>query len=490
MDIHEYVVPFARVLGAYWESKEREFLCNLSGIPGTLIKKGDRVGYCPYFGPDYFISESIFINKCLQYVKRFISSLHVLLKNEKNLIMSIGGVSNSGRLMDVGLSQSVERQGRFQVQGGHVDIQRAGGKIKITETITKENNALEDKEMHRSAVKEFKTHKKAMKWLKTHNLSEGESVVVVKEYKSSKKAEAWLERNALSPQERELANAMEGIEKMENFGSCTRPQQTYIKEYARQIIEGGDKPEFALQVCQSMMLLYKEGMESLMPDAIDFRNIVENGNEMRTQAIGQLTEIMAANGGNYMIMQRYLREQQLDSNSKESQEMRNFLMAQRQNPSEERFLSSPVMQDPEYAKTVAIYKAFTAIALNKANFAGRDPQNHTCTVYRGMPRDVLERNYHDYDQVQNGDNFTIKHSTLESTSIGNPIRMFNEIDSDTHTLEVPFSRVFVAYFMSSEMCGGMGRHEHEFICDLGDIPAKIKHNLTEEDIAGYEQATL
>jgi hypothetical protein len=414
--------------------------------------------------------------------------------------MSLGGVSSSSssdRLVNVGLHRSVEQGGKFKIKDGSIGIQRTGGKIKITKTITAQGS-LEAKDARQNTVREFKTQKDATKWLKTHKLSEGESVAVVKEYKSEKKAEAWLERSALSTQEKIAANAMNKIE--ESFANCTAPQQAYIKEYAQQMIEGGDKPEFALQVCQAMALLYKEGMESLMPDSIKIRDTVASDTQMRMDAVSRLAGIMAANGGDYEIMQNYLEAQQLDSNAPVSMAVRHFMSMQRQDPNEEHFLpeSEAQMQahfsqlfsgnEEKCAKTIAMYKAFTAIALNKAHLEpDSNHQNHTCTLYRGIQRDILDDNYPGYNQTQNGDTFTIRHTTLESTSVGRPIRMFNPKGSDTHTMEVPYSRIFAAYFMSPEMCGNAASaHEHEFVCDLSGIPAQIKCNRTEEDIAGYE----
>jgi hypothetical protein len=41
-DVHEYMVPFSRILGVYWgDSREREILCNLSDIPATLLSVGE-----------------------------------------------------------------------------------------------------------------------------------------------------------------------------------------------------------------------------------------------------------------------------------------------------------------------------------------------------------------------------------------------------------------------------------------------------------------
>jgi hypothetical protein len=395
---------------------------------------------------------------------------------------SISGFRN---IADVGFARALKEGGTFRTNNGTIKIEKSNGKIKITESVYGQI-LLQNMEVKQSNASNFGVHKKAMKHLNKHP---DQIATVVKEYKKEEDALAWFQRN-MSSSSADAASCLKEIEKIKNFSKCTESQQAYIKEYAKQMIEGGDKKEFAMAVSEAMVLLYTSGIDELMFDEINFRDIAKTGAQMRADVIEKLTQVMKDNGGNYVTIGKYLLEQQIDGNCDASQQMRAFMMTQRQDPFEGRFSVSPKMPDDiSYAKTVAIYKAFTAIALNKANFAGKNSENHTCKVYRGLARKDLEETYTDYDgKVKEDGIFTMRHSTLESTSIGNPIQLFNGKGSDTHTMEVPFSRIFATYFMSPEMCGNLASvGEHEFLCDLAGIPAKIKQNETDEDIAGYEQ---
>jgi hypothetical protein len=251
------------------------------------------------------------------------------------------------------------------------------------------------------------------------------------------------------------------------------------------MIEEGDKKSFAIEVCRSMILLFKNNIENFMPENVDVNESLNDQQAMRRNAEKKLTEIMKENGGRYEIIETYIREQEVSSNASQSQAIQYFLLMQRQNPGEDRFFSTPkekmeehflnmCCENPEqYAKTIAMYKAFTAIALNKANFAGKNPQNHTYAVYRGINRDTLNNTYPDYDGKTQ---YTIKHNPLESTSVGGPISGFNGPGFDTHKMEVPFCRVFFAYFMSAGRCQSAHGFEHEFVCDLHGISATITKN--------------
>ncbi|MDR1435110.1 MAG: hypothetical protein LBI77_01760 [Puniceicoccales bacterium] len=455
-------------------------------------------------------------------------------------------------ILDVGFEYAVSEGGTFWTTDGKIEIEQTNGKIKITELIIN-NISLEGREVKQSNKNVFKYHKEAMKYL---NKNPNQTATVVKKYDSKNDAIVWLQRNNLSLKADIKSILMKETNKIENFSNCTDQQQEYIRNYAEQMIEGDDKPEFALEVCRKMALgcqgktgdeemiwlqqyasaleeggkccsgkidfgqctpqqqiyireyagqmilggdkpefalevskamaiLYKSGIENQMPVEIhgdaDVKKKAEN-------VTNKLEQIMNENGGDYEIMKNYLKEQQLNINADESQAMRYFLLTQRQNPDEERYLgkvSKEKMQEhfvkfcggdeKKYAKTVAIYKAFTAIALNRVDFTGKNHQNHSCTVYRGLNRRFLEGNCPGYDQRQDN-TFTINHNTLESTSIGDVVSGFNDLGKDTHEMKVPFDRIFVVYFMSPEMCGLL-IGEREFICDLQGIEAKITRNL-------------
>ncbi|MDR2807249.1 MAG: hypothetical protein LBB11_03785 [Puniceicoccales bacterium] len=176
------------------------------------------------------------------------------------------------------------------------------------------------------------------------------------------------------------------------------------------MIEGGDKAEFASSVCEAMAILYRSNIEENMPDEIKIQDGTANDKafkddtrimvgedrttcgQMRNAVNVQLREVMENNGGNYFIMYRYLKNQ-LFINSPENKcpqnhsqvlaAMQYFMSQQRQDPNEERYLSADNTQTKEdamkkyceaynqelkdtstnpkvYAKTVAMYKAFTA----------------------------------------------------------------------------------------------------------------------------------
>jgi hypothetical protein len=235
------------------------------------------------------------------------------------------------------------------------------------------------------------------------------------------------------------------------------------------MIDGGDTLEFATQVCESMITLYKNQIDKLLPNSIDPNGTVLNPEDqrMREAAVAKLSEIMQANGADYGIIADYLNAQQRDSNNDSSNAMRYFLLTQRQDGDameNNYYLARKTRQDLEtifnrvasggeeqYAKSAAMYKAFTAIGLNKINFEGKNA-NQTCNVSRGTTCEVAQ------------------HSSLESTSIGSSATMFS--NGIVQKYEVPFSNVFTAFFLSPEMCSDrnittfQAADEREFMCNL------------------------
>jgi hypothetical protein len=63
---------------------------------------------------------------------------------------------------------------------------------------------------------------------------------------------------------------------------------------------------------------------------------------------------------------------------------------------------------------------------------------------------------------------------LKSTSVGAPVVGFNSSGGDTHRMQVPFSNVFVAFFMSPEMCEHRHGNEMEFLCNLTGVPTILQ----------------
>jgi uncharacterized protein (UPF0147 family) len=341
-----------------------------------------------------------------------------------------------------------------------------------------------------------------------------------------------LRENTLSPQANE---ALKEIGRMENFSNCTPAQRAYIKEYAQQMIEGGDKKEFALAVAADMVLLYQGKIDEKLPDEIK-----KNGDVAGIVAsVETLKSIMEANGGDYKIINHYFDRQMASAEGQASQAMQYYLLTQRQDADdmENKYYFGGREPDPEskerykkekksghpmegkkynmysnsplktytrneleakfekackkscggdrekYGKTVTMYKAFTAIALDKMDFPGKNP-DHTVTVCRGVNRQALCDAYPGYEeQVKTTGHATIKHAMGESTSIGDPIRSFNGSGTDTHTFKVPLARIMAPYCLHLFPEDGMYRggpdsfwEQREFVCNLQGLEAEVKQN--------------
>jgi hypothetical protein len=138
--------------------------------------------------------------------------------------------------------------------------------------------------------------------------------------------------------------------------------------------------------------------------------------------------------------------------------------------------------EEKYRKTVTMHRAFTAIALDRIEFPGKDPDNRTCKVYRGVRQEVLSRFDPEYDQKVKGtgDTITTPHNMGESTSIEKPLDGFIGPENDIHEFNVPFARVLAPYFLY--LFDDEGNVEpnprgfwtqREFVCDLSDLPAEV-----------------
>ncbi|MDR1590464.1 MAG: hypothetical protein LBR92_00475 [Puniceicoccales bacterium] len=69
-----------------------------------------------------------------------------------------------------------------------------------------------------------------------------------------------------------------------------------------------------------------------------------------------------------------------------------------------------------------MYKAFTAIALNKIdNFPGKVSDAHSCAVYRIMERETLCAANPGYEKTELGNSVNIRHNVVESASIGREV---------------------------------------------------------------------
>jgi hypothetical protein len=295
------------------------------------------------------------------------------------------------------------------------------------------------------------------------------------------------------------------------------------------MLENGYRETFAGDVCEAIITLYLGGIEDLLPEDISSVSDVVYAPEyiaMRRKVTDKLSQIMEDNGADYGIIGRYLKGQQQNSWSEESLAMKYFLLTQRQNDTDFKeiyFLDGETLGDLElrhtresivniknesdargsifnikkeiYAKSVAMYKAFTAIALNKVNMPGKISHgNNTCTVQRGMRREDLIKFYPEYAKTDEGATFsgTMKHGIADSVALGAPASMYtDQKECDVIEMEVPFSRILAAYFVSPELCfdeppygippnpltrdnkPGKGS-EHEIVCDMGNLPIKIR----------------
>jgi hypothetical protein len=310
---------------------------------------------------------------------------------------------------------------------------------------------------------------------------------------------------------------------------CTRPQQTFIIRYGMDMIRDGNKPEWAAQVCASIAILYQSGIEAHIPDRIDIENNqqpycieyfrdAKEGTvfgqrfiEQRANATAALSVIMTVNGADYGIISDYLKQQRFSSWDNKCCVMKYFLLQQRMNPEQDAnniyyFGGNKRSRHPTsldtlnqrydeyfqpndlntYTKTVAMYKAYTAIALGKTQFSGKDQASNSCTLQRAMTRQLLITSYGQaYENVRVNETFDrMKGGIADSTALGPPVYHFIEPGSDIFEMQVPFSKIHAAYFISPELCyddipkekqdvkfGFAGGHE--FVCDLGKIKLKL-----------------
>jgi hypothetical protein len=316
---------------------------------------------------------------------------------------------------------------------------------------------------------------------------------------------------------------------------CTPEQQDYIMQYGMDMIKDGNKPEWAAQVCASMAILYQNGIEQHIPDRIiieanqspdDITQSMADPNSVvfaqqfivqRAVATKHLTDVMSANGANYDIMKNYLIQQGYFSWSETSCVMKYFLLQQRVNPTQDEntyhlecagFVTLENLRDQyneyfglpdnlnenllnQYTKTVAMYKAYTAIALRKTQFDGKDLNQQTCQLQRAMVRKKLIKSYKPaYEDVKEGETFAeMKGGIADSTALGPPVHFFTKPEYDIFEMKVPFFRILAIYIMSPELCcdDDFERKNdtkigaavaHEVVCDMHKTPLKLKRKAT------------
>jgi hypothetical protein len=314
-----------------------------------------------------------------------------------------------------------------------------------------------------------------------------------------------------------------------------KQQVKFARQYKRNMLADGYKREFVDRVFVAMLTLYKNGIEELLPEDISSVSDVVYDPEciaMRKEVTDKLSQIMKNNGADYDIINRYLKAQQQSSWSEQSLTMKYFLFTQREESADFEkiyFWSGHNLSDLElrhikeviknvkkeandggsisiskikkekYAQSVAMYKAFTAIALNKAKIPGKiNHKNNTCSLQRGMKREDLIKFYPEYAKINEGEIFTgtMKHGIADSAALGAPASEYtNPKEYDVIEMKIPFHRVLAAYFVSPELSfdgplygipinpytrdnkAGKGS-EHELICDMANLPVKIRKMST------------
>ncbi|MDR1590686.1 MAG: hypothetical protein LBR92_01665 [Puniceicoccales bacterium] len=295
------------------------------------------------------------------------------------------------------------------------------------------------------------------------------------------------------------------------------------------MIEDGYTEKFANEVSSAIIILYQNTIDDLLPSDIGSVSDVVFAPEyitMRINVTNKLKQIMEDYDADYNIINRYLKGQQQNSWSEESLAMKYFLFTQRQDSNdfekvyfwggqklstlELKYVQDLVkniqnrsndnglilnIKKEKYARSVAFYKALTAIALNKVQVPERiNHENNTCILQRGMKREDLIKFYPEYAKINEGEIFTdtMKHGIADSAALGASAPIFtNPKEYDVLEIETPFSRIFAVYFISPELSfdgppyglpirknsKDNKQHrgsEHEFVCDMSNLPIKIK----------------
>ncbi|MDR1906778.1 MAG: hypothetical protein LBQ03_00970 [Puniceicoccales bacterium] len=314
-------------------------------------------------------------------------------------------------------------------------------------------------------------------------------------------------------------------------------ERQFISKYIRSMRNDGYQETFIDAVVTAMHILYSEGIRELLPKEIAISDVVysEESKIMRRRVTNKLKDIMEKHGGDYGIINQYLKAQQQNSFSLDSLVMKYFLLKQhkRNTPDflynlyylgnntaqdlELQFVHSMITKlgggyrtsDWKYFTTVSFYKAYVAIALHnvevkestylngqKENTKLIDHEKNICRIQRGMRRQDLCKFYPGYANIREGEVFSgpMRHGIADSGALGASASLYTRSDVyDVIEMEIPFSRILAAYFISPELCfdgppygiqpnksldsrdNKMGRgSEHEIICDMSNIPIKIR----------------
>jgi hypothetical protein len=309
-------------------------------------------------------------------------------------------------------------------------------------------------------------------------------------------------------------------------------QASYVAQYCEDLLSNGNGRSFALEVGKAMVILYKNNIESVLPSTIAIdssscpttRNYLKEYDKgscndtvykdagMRRAATKLLTRVMAENGADYGIMKDYFKGQQDNSWSLASLGMKAFFLQQRdlertdlhveqgQNPMVaeaqryflqgfspnspnsnknllkifENYLGCNSFPEETYAKTVAMYKAFTGITLQHLDMPEYiDRENRTISLQRNLPLEYADK----------------PQGIADSTSLGTPLNPTGIGTDSVLSFKVPFCDVHALFFMSPELSNddlslksffennlqqkkwlGM---EHEVICDMSHADREI-----------------
>jgi hypothetical protein len=278
------------------------------------------------------------------------------------------------------------------------------------------------------------------------------------------------------------------LPKYQQLNGFPKLQLDYIGNYFASMLTEGNTIAFSMAVCLAMGVLYKQGLEGLLPAEIEANTILNSGTEMRKKAVESLARVMANNGGNYAIIQDYLfNQQEVGSWSNSSKALKYFLYSQIceksktacigergrfffgefspeqfQNPY---FEKTGKFREDQYIKSMVFYKAFTAIGLGKLrnvtyngnqDFLSTTPEGKRyISVVRAVGTSTMEgyKGPGLFDADESMFTSGIPNGIADSASLGDPPDAWvRNSKYETHIMQVPICNFFAAYFLSPELC--------------------------------------
>jgi hypothetical protein len=298
-----------------------------------------------------------------------------------------------------------------------------------------------------------------------------------------------------------------------DFDGCTNDQCDYIVNYANDMVAAGYKREFGERICKSMAILYRSGIEGLIPERP--KNLSELDSEKHENKVKEcwkeLLKVTNGNGGSYKFMHDWATNQPKGhgSWSDTSKALKYYLLSQLENQFEitDRYylksndspdLGSGNLQNLEeayekivrsnakngirvteseavYANTVVMFKAYTAIALNKETtnpFIDRG--SRTCTLIRSDGPEKMKKacqieNF--YLNLEISD--MVKGGVADSMTMGPLENAFYGKYNLTRKFKVPFSRIFSLYYATYEFSTSRLKTECEVVVDFARLRSKV-----------------